>query len=151
MGDASVQSIETGFFQSTKECLKLELDSDVTYNSSNKRYTMVSSPSTGSIFDDDYFTMQVRNISAGNEYSLAGTNYSNTNGVFLVVYEDGGSGKKFFQKSGTVKVTSYDASNNKITAELKDVILEEVTISGGTSTKVNYGSCRRIKDTTITY
>ena len=153
--ECSCVEIEAGFFQSTKECLelKLKLDSGVTYNSSDKRYITTSDPSTGNFLADDYFTMEVRNISAGSEYSLEGTNYSNANGIFLVVYEDGGSGRKFFQKSGTVKVTSYNASNNKITAELKDLILEEVTINGSTNTssKVNYGSCRRIKDSTITY
>lgn len=96
--------------------------------------------------------MQLRNISTG-EYTLEGTNYSNANGIFLVVYEDGGSGKKFFQKSGTVNVKSYNSSNNRITAEFKDVVLEEVTINGSTnaSSKVPYGSCRKIKNMTLSY
>ena len=139
-----------GTFQSTKDCREITLGRTLTYNSSDKRYETSYSPNTGNFLKNDTFTMQVRNISTG-EYGLAGTNFGNTNGIFFVVYEDNGSGIKLFQKSGTVNVTSYNASNKKITAELKDVILEEVTISGGSSTKVPYGACLKVKDTTISY
>jgi hypothetical protein len=151
--DGECVEIETGFFQSTKDCIELTPDAaNFTYNSSDKRYITTSSPSTGDFFADDYFTMKLRNISTG-EYTLEGTNFSNANGIFLVVYEDGGSGKKFFQKSGTVNIKSYNSSNNRITAEFKDVVLEEVTISGSTnaSSKVPYGSCRKIKNMTLSY
>lgn len=139
-----------GTFQSTKDCREITLGRTLTYNSSDKRYETSYSPNTGNFLKNDTFTMQVRNISTG-EYGLAGTNFGNTNGIFFVVYEDNGSGIKLFQKSGTVNVTSYNASNKKISAELKDVILEEVTISGGSSTKVPYGACLKVKDTTLSY
>ena len=145
-----------GTFKSTLDCLEITLDPDkkLTYNSGRNRYETSYTPRTGSwgdIFGDssakDYFTMQLRNFSSVENYSLAGTNYSDSNGIFFVIYEDSGA-KYYFQKKGTI---NYNASDKKV--QLTGVMLEEVTINGSTnkSTKVDYGSCLKVKDTTISY
>ena len=149
--------IEAGFFESTKDCLELELDTDnVTFgkNGSRLNYSMTYDKKTGNYFENDIFRMQLYNLGDGvlGEHSLAGTNFGDASGIFFVIYEDMGE-TYFFQKSGSVNVTSYNSSDNKISAELHDLVLEEVTIQNGTQTsaKVPYGRCLKIKDTTISY
>ncbi len=150
--------IEAGFFESTKDCLELELDTDnVTFgkNGSRLNYSMTYDKKTGNYFENDIFRMQLYNLGDGvlGEHSLAGTNFGDASGIFFVIYEDMGE-TYFFQKSGSVNVTSYNSSDNKISAELHDLVLEEVTIQSGTQTsaKVPYGRCLKIKNnTTITY
>ena len=150
--------IEAGFFESTKDCIELELNKDVTFSKSGSRlnYSMTYDKPTGNYFEKDIFQMQLYNLGSNvlGEHSLIGTNFGDASGIFFVIYEDNGSGTKFFQKSGNVNITSYNSSNNKITAELSDLVLEEVTIQSGsqTSAKVPYGRCLKIKnDTTISY
>ena len=137
-----------GTFKSTLDCLEITLtNTNLTYNSSTKRYETSYSPNTGNFFTNDTFTMQLRNFSSVENYSLAGTNYSDSNGIFFVIYEDSGA-KYYFQKKGTI---NYNASDKKV--QLTGVMLEEVTINGSTnkSTRVDYGSCLKVKDTTISY
>ena len=145
-----------GTFKSTLDCLEITLDTDtkLTYNSDRNRYETSYTPRTGSWGDilgdssaKDYFTMQLRNFSSVENYSLAGTNYSDSNGIFFVIYEDSGA-KYYFQKKGTI---NYNASTKKV--QLTGVMLEEVTINSSTnkSTRVPYGACLKVKDTTISY
>lgn len=152
-----------GTFKSTKECREIILEpTNLTYNSSYNRYETSYTPGTGNIADiifpqgsplhddlaKDYFTMQLRNFNSSVEnYSLAGRNYGDTNGIFFVIYEDSGE-KYYFQKKGTI---NYNASTKKV--QLNGVILEEVTINGSTnkSTRVPYGACLKVTDTTLSY
>ncbi|MBO4711771.1 hypothetical protein J5681_07650 [bacterium] len=138
-----------GTFQSTRDCLEINLtNTNLTYNSSTKRYETSYSPNTGNFFTNDTFTMQLRNFNSSVEnYSLAGTNYGDTNGIFFVVYEDNGS-KYYFQKKGTI---NYDASAREV--QLNGVMLEEVTFTNSpkSSVMVPYGSCLKVKDTTLSY
>ena len=153
-----------GTFKSTLDCLEITLDTDtkLTYNSGRNRYETSYTPGTGNIADiifpqgsplhddlaKDYFTMQLRNFNSSVEnYSLAGRNYGDTNGIFFVIYEDSGE-KYYFQKKGTI---NYNASTKEV--QLNGVILEEVTINGSTnkSTRVPYGACLKVTDTTLSY
>ena len=145
-----------GTFKSTLDCLEITLDTDkkLTYNSGRNRYETSYTPRTGSwgdIFGDssakDYFTMQLRNFSSVENYSLAGTNYSDSTGIFFVIYEDSGA-KYYFQKKGTI---NYNASTKKV--QLTGVMLEAVTINGSTnkSTRIPYGACLKVTDTTLSY
>lgn len=140
-----------GTFKSTRDCLEITLDPNLTYNSSYNRYETSYDRNTGAIsgpYSQDFFTMQLRNFNSSVEnYSLAGTNYGDTSGIFFVIYEDYGK-KYYFQKKGTV---NYDASAKKV--QLNGVMLEEVTITNSpkSSAMVPYGSCLKVKDTTLLY
>ena len=141
-----------GTFKSTLDCLEITLNTDtnLTYNSSYNRYETSYTPNTGAIYGSDsrdFFAMQFRNFSSVENYSLAGTNYGDTNGIFFVIYEDYGN-KYYFQKKGTI---NYDASAREV--QLNGVMLEEVrfTDSPKSSVKIPYGSCLKVKDTTLSY
>ena len=119
-------------------------------------------PNTGSS-DDDIFYMQFYDLSDYNgTYPLAGTNYKDDSGLFLLIHEDGGS-KYYFQREGKVKVT-YDYEHgwgfciltdcyDDLRATLTGVVLEEVTINSTTfeTTPVTGGACLKINNTTVRY
>ena len=111
-------------------------------------------PSTLDFSATDYLTIEIGSLDSAEVagiHEFEGTNYGDPKGLFLVVYEDGGSGRRFFQKKGKVNVKSYTPSNHKITAEFIDVILEEVEISGHSSSMVHYGSCLKVNNKTVSY
>ena len=134
-----------GEFASTKDCPEITIGKNLTYNSGTDRYNTTNcTPNYGDIMTPDTFSMKFKNITPSGEYNLAGTNYGDGSGIFFVLYEDNGA-KYFFQKSGTVNITGSS------TAVLTDLVLEEVTFNNGNSVKTNYGSCRKIKNTTINF
>lgn len=144
----------------TTSCKEITLGTDITFKKDVPGYYMSYTPNTGSS-KTDTFGMEYEYLNPNSlkgEHYLSGTNYGDKDGLFLIVYEDengDGAARYYFQKKGTVDVTSYDASTNAITAKLTGVVLEEVDIDFENltyeSTPVLNGKCLKVKDTTISF
>ncbi len=123
-------------------------------------------PNTGSSTNDAfYLKLYGSSYNYNGPHNLADNpnwNYDDgysSNGLFLYVYEDESCdsynttlcrhSKMYFQREGEVIIdSSTNFTNTKITslsAELKGVVLEEVTIDNGK------GTCLKITDTTVQY
>ncbi len=159
----------------TQRCTEItltntELNYDDHHSSLSYRYDIFKTtytPNTGSATTDNfYLKFYGSEYNYSGDHELAGTNWKNddgySSGLFLYVHEDeycdsySGScshSKTYFQKAGTVNVTSAQFDSGKmyiLYAELNGVVLEEVTINGSTgeSVPVSKGACLKIQDNT---
>ena len=159
----------------TQRCTEItltntELNYDDHHSSLSYRYDIFKTtytPNTGSATTDNfYLKFYGSEYNYSGDHELAGTNWKNddgySSGLFLYVHEDeycdsySGScshSKTYFQKAGTVNVTSAQFDSGKmyiLYAELNGVVLEEVTInsSTGESVPVSKGACLKIQDNT---
>ena len=110
-------------------------------------YTASYSPSSNS---SDVFVLQLIGNNNSGTYNLAGKNYSDDSGAFILVFEN--SGTTYFQQSGTIRFNSFNSTSGALSAQLNSVKLVEVTIANDgsyTSTPVTNGKCLEIQDTTI--
>ena len=137
-------------------CTEIALSTELTYSDyAIPTYYTTYTPNTGSSTTDT-LVIELKNIpqnDVNGTYNLSGTNYSEDGILDIIVLEDGGV-KYYFQREGTVVISNYNASTHNIKAELKNVILEEVTLNGSplpVSTPVSNGACLKVKDTTISY
>lgn len=159
----------------TQRCTEItltntELNYDDHHSSLSYRYDIFKTtytPNTGSATTDNfYLKFYGSEYNYSGDHELAGTNWKNddgySSGLFLYVHEDeycdsySGScshSKTYFQKAGTVNVTSAQFDSGKmyiLYAELNGVVLEEVTINGSTgeSVPVSKGACLKIQNNT---
>ena len=152
-------------------CTEITLNTTLTHNTGSyydnyygydcdyEYLTTSYTPNTGSS-STDTFRIEIYDMSdPSGTYDLEGQKYSSQYGVFLLVFEDGGS-KKYFPREGDLNVTyDYDhglfsdINYDSITAKLTGVILEETTIDSSSfqTTPVTNGTCLKIKDTTLNY
>lgn len=137
-------------------CTEIALSTKLTYSDYTiPTYYTTYTPNTGSSTTDT-LVIELKNIpqnDVNGTYNLSGTNYSEDGILDIIVLEDDGV-KYYFQREGTVVISNYNASTHNIKAELKNVILEEVTLNGSplpVSTPVSNGACLKVKDTTVSY
>ena len=135
-------------------CTTITLDTE-NVEGSEDSYSMPFTPNSGGEYDEFGFEIYDVDPVIGT-HNLAGTNYADESGIFLYLYDETDSDedyKMYFQKKGTVKITAYDEETGDITAELKNVKLEEVTIDFSTylTVAVPGGKCLSVKDTAFTY
>ncbi len=116
---------------------------------------------TPAVVSSDYTTFELYDVIEAGEYDLADTNYTDCT-VCMQLFEETtvddegsmtGIGRRYFQKSGKVNVTSFNDATGAINASLNKVRLVEVTVDSSTwiSTEVAGGKCYDIKDVTFSY
>ena len=158
----------------TQRCTEITLNNtELTYKDHNSslsyRFDLFKTALTTNIgsatTDNFYLRLFGSEYNYSGNHELAGTNWKDddgySSGVFLYVYADeycdsySGScshGKTYFQKAGTVNVTSAQINSGQmyiLYAELNGVVLEEVTINSiGESAPVEQGSCLKIQNNT---
>lgn len=144
------------------ECTKITLNNDPVFDGSYIEYGSYSYQfnHTPVAFEGDYTTFELYDAIEAGSYDLAGTNYADCD-VCMQLFEDiqydeegymTGIGKRFFQKSGTVTVNSFNETTGAIDAALNNVRLVEVTVdSDWNSTEVAGGKCYDITNTPFAY
>lgn len=154
-GCSADQACNAEFQCVADSCTTITLDTaNVTFNDSYMTYEMPYTPNSGGEYD--MFSLQLFYVDPViGTHELAGTNYSDETGIFIFVYDETDSEeyKIYFQKKGQVKISAYDEETGNITAELKDVKLEQVTINENdySTTPVAGGKCYNVKDVKFSY
>ena len=113
-------------------------------------YTASYSPNSSSY--DEFLLQLINNNYISGEYDLAGTNYADEAGIFLLVFTN--DDKIYFQQSGKINFTNFNSASGKFSANLDSIKLQQVTIAPNpdyTSTPVEGGGCLKITNTTISY
>ncbi|MBP5405521.1 hypothetical protein J6Z19_00020 [bacterium] len=136
-------------------CTTIVLDTEnAYYDSYYGSYYMPYTPSAGGAYDE--FSLQLYYVDpVVGTHELAGTNYADDSGIFIFLYDETESDdyKTYFQKKGQVIITAYDEETMSITAEFKDIKLQEVTVEDSTyfTAPVTGGKCLSVQNTTFTY
>ena len=143
------------------ECSKITLNNNPEYEGDLEyNFYSYNFHHTPAVANGDYTTFELYDAIEAGEYDLADTNYADCTVCMQlfeeIEYDDEGNmtgiGRRYFQKSGKVNVTSFNDANGAISASFNKVRLVEVTVdSNWTSSEVAGGKCYDIEDAPFTY